>query len=92
MSGAGFCITPGHEDRPARLYPHGAYCGGCIKPPPPVPPPPAAVVLPTCADCGTPMVPLGPGQRYHPLCQPADDLDPLFRRYERLALRASRAA
>lgn len=25
----GFCNTPGHQDRPARLYPCGWRCEGC---------------------------------------------------------------
>lgn len=26
----GRCQTPGHEDRPARVYPGGRLCEGCI--------------------------------------------------------------
>jgi 5'-3' exonuclease len=26
---SGRCMTPGHEDRPARLYPGGLFCDGC---------------------------------------------------------------
>lgn len=27
----GLCVTPGHGDRPARLYPGGYFCDGCIE-------------------------------------------------------------
>jgi 5'-3' exonuclease len=30
---SGLCMTPGHEDRPARLYPGGRFCDGCAANP-----------------------------------------------------------
>lgn len=33
MSERGFCSTPDHQDRPARLFPRGSYCGECVPAP-----------------------------------------------------------
>lgn len=58
---AGYCSTPGHQDRDARLYARGWCCPGCA----PAPDPPGRYCLAicycgTCIHRGRPVAPIRP--------------------------------